>query len=243
MRDNGRPAIKASTIHPHLLNLRESEKRMAVCPDCRTWRRLQRSMITPHRLDATAPRSPRCPGSAQRFEIDLTAGQWLARLQEASEDASSRRSTTVARKPKPTATPAVSQIKPVPLSADTARKAYRTHLKQCPTCTGRTRCTDGKRLAAMYARLERQQPRRDRVRAVLARERVRFDRRYAAEAAQKMAAELTKRQEATTDAKKLTKRSGTIVEEANNRCRRSAKGAVSEFCGPDVPLEPLRITA
>ncbi|MEW2085696.1 hypothetical protein [Streptomyces sp. NPDC005283] len=58
-----------------------------------------------------------------------------------------------------------------------------------------------------------------------------------------MAAELTKQQEATTDAKKQTKRSGTIVEEANNSCRPTPKGAVSEFRGPDVPLEPLRITA
>ncbi|HET6354862.1 hypothetical protein [Streptomyces sp.] len=246
-RVSHRPALAVSKLLPTEIDLLPGTESL-VCPDCETWcpitghDGLNPKLVPHHAGRAEQAEARRCSGSNRLVLLDLTIPEWHHLLADAIKETSSRRATNVLRKPQTAVAPAATQIKPVPLSADAAHKAYRTHLKQCLTCTGRTRCMDGKRLAATYARLERQQPKRDRVRAVLARERVRFDRRYAAEAAQKVAAELTKQQEATTDAKKLTKRSGTSVEEANNRCRPTPKDVLSEFRGAEVPLEPLRIT-
>lgn len=127
MRHNGRPAIKASTIRPEHLNLREGEPRMVVCPDCGTWRRLKRSMIRPHRDGVEQPRpegrryvdevnqakpsnGKRCDGSAQRIEIDITPEQWIERLLAAESTASSRRTTNPVRKPRPQTAPATVQM-------------------------------------------------------------------------------------------------------------------------------------
>ncbi|MGV4985821.1 hypothetical protein ACVB8X_07165 [Streptomyces sp. NRAIS4] len=128
MRHNGRTPIKASSLRPENLNLREGETSV-VCPDCDTWRRLTRSMIHPHRdgveqpkpegrryrddTDKTKPSNGlRCPGSAQRIEMDITPEQWSEKLLTAETTASGRRTTKPARKPRPQAAPAPAQMAP-----------------------------------------------------------------------------------------------------------------------------------
>lgn len=127
MRHNGRAPIKASSLRPEHLNLREDEPRMVVCPDCKTWHRLTRSMIHPHRdgveqpkpegrryRDASVKARPsngrRCPGSAQRIEMDITPEQWSERLLDAESTASSRRTANPVRKPRLQAPPATVQM-------------------------------------------------------------------------------------------------------------------------------------
>ncbi|WP_432171181.1 hypothetical protein [Streptomyces sp. 1222.5] len=128
MRHNGRTPIKASSLRPENLNLRQGEKSV-VCPDCDTWRPLTRSMIHPHRdgveqpkpegrryrddTDKTKPSNGRrCPGSAQRIEIDITTEQWFERLLAAETTVSGRRTTKPVRKPRPQAAPAPAQMAP-----------------------------------------------------------------------------------------------------------------------------------
>ncbi|MGY1583844.1 hypothetical protein [Streptomyces sp. MN13] len=149
MRHNGRPVIKASTIRPEHLSLREGEPRMVVCPDCGTWRRLTRSMIHPHRDgveqprpegrryrdDATAARPTngrRCPGSAQRIVIDITPEEWTERLLAAETTVVGRRTTRPIRKPRPQAAPAVAQM---PAATRQVREQLAEHLLSgCPRC-------------------------------------------------------------------------------------------------------------
>ncbi|MGW3954060.1 hypothetical protein ACWEKM_24775 [Streptomyces sp. NPDC004752] len=128
MRHNGRTPIKVSSLRPENLNLREGEISV-VCPDCDTWRRLTRSMIHPHRdgveqpkpegrryRDDTTSSKPsngrRCPGSAQRIEVDIAPEQWSEKLLAAETTASGRRTTKPVRKPRPQDAPAPTQITP-----------------------------------------------------------------------------------------------------------------------------------
>lgn len=84
MRHNGRPPLRASEIRASDLNLRPGEVPAAVCPVCGRWRRLSRHMLWPHRA---ADGKTRCPGSGQRIEIDISAGEWLMRLEAARQSA------------------------------------------------------------------------------------------------------------------------------------------------------------
>ncbi|MFF3516573.1 hypothetical protein [Streptomyces sp. NPDC002573] len=145
MRHNGRAPIKASTMRPENLNLRENEPRMAVCPDCQTWRRLTRSMIAPHRDGVDVPKSDarryfgdkpaggrRCPGSAQRIDIDITPEQWSEKLLTAETTTVSRRTTHPIRKPRPEAAPAPFQM---PAATCPLREQLAEHLQSgCPRC-------------------------------------------------------------------------------------------------------------
>ncbi|MEU6053108.1 hypothetical protein ABZ829_22070 [Streptomyces xanthochromogenes] len=140
MRHNGRTPIKASTIRPENLNLRDGETRTVVCPECNTWHRLQRGMIMPHRdgvevakdgprryrddSNATKPSNGRrCSGSAQRIDIDITPEQWGERLLAAETTAAGRRSVRPVRKPQP-------QIAPAPTQMNAATRALREQLAQ-----------------------------------------------------------------------------------------------------------------
>ncbi|WP_172388169.1 hypothetical protein [Streptomyces sp. MNP-20] len=142
MRHNGRAPIKASSLRPEHLHLREGETRRVVCPDCMTWRRLTRSMIHPHRDGVAQPkpegrryRDPlvkakpsngrRCPGSAQRVEIDITPEQWTERLLAAESTAASRRITNPVRKPNVATAPAVGQMATKRRTAAEDEKCYR----------------------------------------------------------------------------------------------------------------------
>ncbi|GGX39886.1 hypothetical protein GCM10010353_64120 [Streptomyces chryseus] len=157
MRHNGRAPIKASTMRPEHLGLREGEPRMAVCPDCQTWHRLKRSMITPHRNGAAIPADQprryrddpdaakpssghRCPGSAQRINIDITPEQWGEKLLAAETTAAHRLTTHPARKPRPQTAPAASQM---PALTRSPREHLAEHLTDyCARCRrfGSSRC-------------------------------------------------------------------------------------------------------
>ncbi|MDK0524853.1 hypothetical protein [Streptomyces sp. ML-6] len=144
MRHNGRTPLKASTMRPEHLSLRENEPRLVVCPDCDTWHRLQRSMILPHRNGVPAERTGRrylgdkpsggrrCPGSAQRIAIDISVEEWTERLLEAETTAAGRRTARPIRKPRPQPTPAPVQM---PAATRPLREQLDDHLQSdCPHC-------------------------------------------------------------------------------------------------------------
>jgi hypothetical protein len=178
MKHNGRAPLKASDFKPDLINLRPGH-RSAVCPDCKTWRTVQNRMITAHRAEPHSgqPRHrrdenhvSRCPGSGQRIWFDITPEQWQTRYdrlanrrQNQAMDAGARHTTRVKRMGSAVAPP-VSKVTPAPLTAAAALKAYRAHCEGCAACPGRAGCTDGARLAALYTRLQRQEPKRRQVR-------------------------------------------------------------------------------
>jgi hypothetical protein len=89
MRHNGRPAVRVSTLPPDRVNLRPGELLAVSCPTCGRWRRVKRHMLWPHRTDDGATR---CPGSGQRIEVDLSPGEWLARLEAAHRSTQRNRS-------------------------------------------------------------------------------------------------------------------------------------------------------
>jgi hypothetical protein len=84
MRHNRRPVLVASHLHPNSLSLHAGERPSAACPECGRWRCLRRGMLAPHRSDDGVSR---CPGSGQRFVVDLTSAQWLVQLKVAIRDA------------------------------------------------------------------------------------------------------------------------------------------------------------
>jgi hypothetical protein len=247
-RVSNRPAITVSKMLPNLIDLLPGTESL-VCPDCETWCPItghdgHTPKLVPHHTNpARTPGRHRCIGSNRRVQIDWTIPQWQQHLADAIKETSSRRATNVLRKPKAAVAPAVTQITPRPLTPEAARAAYRTHVKQCQArCASPARCTERTRLAETVARLTRQEPRRQQVRAILARERARFDQAYAAQAAKERAAEWAKQAEAKVLRSALAKKAGTATEELNNTCRSHPADTVSEFRGPGLSLEPLRIT-
>jgi hypothetical protein len=166
MRHNGRAPLKASRMRPEHLSLRENEPRLVVCPDCETWHRLKRSMILPHRDGQPVERTERryvgdkpvggrrCPGSAQRIDIDLTPEEWGEKLRAADSTATGRRSVRQHHRPQTMAPTPVHRVALVPgpsarlLAAQTrARDAVNDHRKVCGMCkTGRARCSIGREL-------------------------------------------------------------------------------------------------
>lgn len=149
MRHNGRAPIKASSLRPEHLNLREGETRSVVCPDCNTWHRLTRSMIHPHRDDVEQPKPEgrryrddadkaklsngrRCPGSAQRIDIDITPELWSERLLTVESTAARRRSARSIPQPRPQAAPAPFQM---PAATRPLREQLAEHLQSdCARC-------------------------------------------------------------------------------------------------------------
>ncbi|MFF3343198.1 hypothetical protein [Streptomyces flavidovirens] len=180
MRHNSRAAIKASTMRPEHLNLRDTEPHMAVCPDCNTWHRLKRSMITPHRDNVGVPDEKdgprryrddlvsskpsggrRCPGSAQRIELDISAEEWAERLLEAESTVAARRTARPIRKPQPVIPTTISRLATVPKQASrllvllqSAREAVDEHRAACAAeCSRRGRCETARELEACYAEM------------------------------------------------------------------------------------------
>lgn len=70
--------LLASTLTPSMLSLYPQQRPIVACPDCSRWRTLHRGMLAPHRADDGVSR---CPGSGWRVRIDLTPGEWLARME------------------------------------------------------------------------------------------------------------------------------------------------------------------
>lgn len=243
-RDNRRGPMLLSTIDPQEINLREGETKSIVCPDCRTWRRLMgdtKLKIREHCISdkvADGEKHVRCDGSNQVVKLDIPTEQWREAMLAADSTATGRRSARQHYKPLPTPAKPVTRMSPLSMSVAGALSAYREHLKKCRAsnvagrCGGTHRCANGTRLAAVYAELKRTQALRDRegrVDALLARYRTSMV--------------WAKHSEATVDAKSTAKRGGTTVEEANNSCRIRRQGTVSDYRGPHVPTEPVRITA
>lgn len=80
-RTNGRPALPVSSLPAlHLDLAAEGMSAWLVCPDCRHWVEAVRGLVQTHR-----PEGPRCSGSAQKLDFDLTAEQHAARRAAARE--------------------------------------------------------------------------------------------------------------------------------------------------------------
>ncbi|MFD0055052.1 hypothetical protein ACFVHR_15100 [Streptomyces sp. NPDC127168] len=263
MLHNGRAPIKASRMRPEHLNLREGETPLAVCPDCESWHRLTRSMISPHRDSSDKPaktggrryygdkpeRRRRCPGSAQRITIDLTPEQWGQALLAADSTATGRRSARQHHKPIQAPATPVTRMAPAPPHAADVLAAYSKHLKECRKsgapghCDQTRRCVTGFQLAAQYDVLSRGQDKRDSRNRKEARVDALITRHRAGVAARRAATQWAKQYDGTGAPAALAKRSGTAIEDANNTCRTRPADTVSDYRGPSVPETPVRITA
>jgi hypothetical protein len=236
-RTNGRAPLLLSTIAPEDFNVRPAEPKSIACPDCRTWHRIMGDTTLKVREHVGTDRGhgkpdDRCPGSNQLVVVDIDVKKWQSNQDRLLRDAmpsDNRRAARQFYKPLPAPAAPVHRITAT-LTVDTARQTYLAHRARCAACTGRELCADGERLALVYVRLLHQEPKRRQVQARLDREQRQFDRRQA-------------EQWPARRAQQWAAAGGTDAEGANNQCRPSAKGTVSEFRGPDVPLEPLRITA
>ncbi|MFF9251759.1 hypothetical protein [Streptomyces globisporus] len=164
MRPSHRPALKASEIPPQNLNLREGERQSIVCPDCDTWHPLYRKMIKTHHLDreVRSGRAPRCPGSAQLIDMDISVEQWGERMLAADSTAKGRRSARQHYKPLaqpltpiyrladrgPQGTPALPLLVPL---LERARRAVDRHHAACLACRAGGRCDTGRALEVRAA--------------------------------------------------------------------------------------------
>jgi len=229
--------IVVSGLEPHTIDLRPSCLSL-VCPTCSTWcpitgARGAAPKLVPHHTErAGTAQAQRCESSNRRVRLDMSVTAWKQRLAawrrgqvEANADAASRRATPVRRKPKVPQAPAATKMPHLPKTAENAQQALRDHRANCAACAGQVfrkddgeqlGCPDGQRLA----RRLRNEAKQAQLRDLFARERARFDRRYAWQAKQQNAASWTAQHEATAGGRaRLAKRSGTAVEEQNNVCK------------------------
>ncbi|ARI56847.1 hypothetical protein A6E92_31825 (plasmid) [Streptomyces sp. S8] len=167
MRPSRRPALKASEIPPQNLNLREGERQSIVCPDCDSWHPLYRKMIKTHHLDreVRGGRAPRCPGSAQLIDMDISVEQWGERMLAADSTATGRRSARQHYKPLaqpptpiyrladrgPQGTPTLHRLLPL---LEHARHAVDQHRTACSLCKAGGRCDAGRALEVRAAETE-----------------------------------------------------------------------------------------
>ncbi|MGR3935226.1 hypothetical protein [Streptomyces sp. BRA346] len=220
-----------STLKPHQYDLRPACASL-ICPECRTLVpitgvRAKVQKLVPHDAGTVhKDASIRCRNSNRRVTVDVAYEVWQRLLEDGDAETAGRRSARQHHKPIPAPAKPVTKMTPAPVNASDALTAYREHLKKCRAssavgrCGGTHRCADGARLATLYEQLRRTQSYRDRehtretrVNALVTRYRV--TRGKAANAA-----EWAKHQEATVGTKTVTaKRSGTLIEEANNTCR------------------------
>ncbi|MER6393939.1 hypothetical protein ABT236_36505 [Streptomyces sp. NPDC001523] len=199
---NSRPPVIASKLKVNEIDLAPGKEHL-VCPDCSTWvpitGMLSTPKLVPHHTGRAKTAEPhRCAaGSNRQVTIDVEAGALRTQLIEGTPTAASRRATKVLPKPKVQPAPAATQVKPAPLSAEQVSRVFRQHQQQCLACKGEAKnadgqtlpCPDGERLAVTVLRLLRQEPKRQAIRELFARERRRFDRQYAAAAPAKRASE------------------------------------------------------
>ncbi|MFJ7416365.1 hypothetical protein ACIQWZ_37030 [Streptomyces sp. NPDC098077] len=164
MRPSRRPALKASEIPPQNLNLREGERQSIVCPDCDSWHPLYRKMIKTHHLDSEVRggRAPRCPGSAQLIDMNISVEQWGERMLAADSTATGRRSARQHYKPLaqpptpiyrladrgPQCTPTLHRLLPL---LEHARHAVDQHRAACSRCAAGGRCETGRALEVRAA--------------------------------------------------------------------------------------------
>ncbi|MGW7410066.1 hypothetical protein ACWGI9_41370 [Streptomyces sp. NPDC054833] len=115
-RVSGLPALKLSKLLPSHIDLRDPLKAVLVCEDCKTWvpitgmqSRIQK-LVPHHTGKADEADAIRCRSSNRKVVFDMTIPEWRQALTDADKDTSSRRSTTVLRKPKTAPAPAVMHI-------------------------------------------------------------------------------------------------------------------------------------
>ncbi|MFF6794314.1 hypothetical protein ACFY9C_35190 [Streptomyces filamentosus] len=232
---NRREPLLLSSMSPEDFNVRPGEVRSIACPDCRTWRRIIGETvlkIRPHGLDRRAEKGeghPSCPGSDQLVVVDIDVRRWQTRQDRLLRDAmpqDNRRAAQQFYKPLPAPAAPVSRMA-AEVTLETTRQSYLAHRKGCTRCVGGQHCTDGGLLARRFVRALGQEPARREAREERERREQRAVRKRTAPAVRKA-------QWAT--------RGGKQVETANNRCAERIAGSVSEFRGPQLPLEPLRVT-
>lgn len=161
------PALAVSSLKPHEYDLRPACISL-VCPSCRTEVPIHvaatskaRTELVAHHMERAGTENPnRCPGSHRPVVLDVDIERWWQRLEEGVSETNGRRSNPVRRRPKVAVAPAVTQILAPLLDAKAALKLYRAHRKACSVCKqpGRIRCTDGGRLAHLYAHKQRTEP-------------------------------------------------------------------------------------
>ncbi|MEF3117568.1 hypothetical protein [Streptomyces chrestomyceticus] len=217
---NHRPAIVASGLKVNEIDLTPGKEHV-VCPDCSCWcpitGMLGTPKLVPHHVGrAGTTASRRCSaGSNRQVIIDIAVDAWRTKLTEAVPTTASRRATKVLPKPIPAPAAPVTRIHAgVPL--EKTQRAYLAHIEECVRCGTGQHCTHGGVLAYRYVLVRDAEPAR------------REARKQAAPAGRTA---------------QWTKRGGETVETANNQCRPRLDGTVSEFCGPQVPLEPQDVEA
>lgn len=156
MRDNGEKPLKVSKLSVNAVALYPGEKPTFACPVCGVWRSLKRNLLIPHPAKSG---KGRCPGTWQRFIIDITPEEWVAQLPqrklEAVADAAARRGTRVTRKPKVTPAPAVTQMRARSISAPEqrrhlhAREVLASHRAECSNCKAGKPCRINFRLRVL----------------------------------------------------------------------------------------------
>ncbi|MFE3144278.1 hypothetical protein [Streptomyces scopuliridis] len=164
---SARRALATSTLKPHQYDLRPACASL-ICPDCKTWVPITGIQATVHKLvphhagTAREDAPIRCSGSNRRVLVDVKYEVWQRHLEQGGAETDGRRSTRVTRKPKTAVAPAITQILAPLLDAKAALKLYEAHNRSCAVCapSGRTRCTDGGRLAHLYAHKVRTEPAR-----------------------------------------------------------------------------------
>ncbi|WP_370192967.1 hypothetical protein [Streptacidiphilus sp. MAP5-52] len=144
-----------------------------ICPDCRTWRVLDRKMIKPHRKEDRGHdlHDRRCSGSGQRITLDVDITTWLARQERLLPDAlqpETRRSAVQFYKPLPPAAPALREVAvavreraaALPTAAE-AKQVLLAHRKACTECEGTERCERARSLDLVHrSRSDREQGQR-----------------------------------------------------------------------------------
>lgn len=94
------PVIALSSLAPTDYTVDAGMRPTVACRCCGRFRVLKRRMFPAHDGDSGA----RCPGSAQLFDIDVTAVQWQLLLAVGAREASTRRASRMfhTEAPKPT---------------------------------------------------------------------------------------------------------------------------------------------
>lgn len=220
-RTNRRTPLLLSAIKPQDVNVREGEVKSIVCPGCQSWRRLMgetKLKIREHCVSdkvADGQKHVRCDGSNQVIVLDISVEQWSEVMLAADSTATGRRSARQFYKPLPGPAAPVARIH-AGVTLETARQAYLAHIEACVRCGTGLYCTHGGVLAHRYVLVCNAEP-------------VRREARKQAASAARTA--------------QWNQRGGETVETANNQCRPRPDGTVSEYRGPELPLEPQGVKA
>ncbi|MEU3706915.1 hypothetical protein AB0E82_32010 [Streptomyces anulatus] len=240
MRPSRRPALKASEIPPQNLNLRDGERHSIVCPDCDTWHPLYRKMIKTHHMDreVRGGRAPRCPGSAQLIDMNISVEKWAETMLAADSTATGRRSARQHYKPLAEAPAPVSRMAQAPKPEEAqffqselnaacrrAREAVVLHRSSCTACQNGGFCGAGRQLEERETWTEeaREEQRTKQARA---------------QQADRIGERARNAHHARHRRNQWAKQSDETAEQTNNRCAPRRPLSRSEFRGPQLPLAP-----